>query len=150
MTGKELLDKLTESKTGAAKIEAAKNLLAAEPHQTGSQLYNAMSAAGFGDGTLAKAREFLGDEAPPPPEFVQQPFPVRAPVGGCDVQGRHYAAGQRVPAVVLKDATPAEIRSLHEDGNEAIELKPVDPKGGQADDGKKGQKPVDPKGGQAK
>lgn len=127
MTGQELFEKLRDSGTGETKLAICQRALAGDPKLTGAQLYNALAAGGAPEGTLQKARDFLGAEAPLPPEAAVQPFPVRAPVGGVTIQGREFAAGERIPASVVLKLTADETRSLHEDGPVPVKLRQVEP-----------------------
>ena len=124
MTGQDLLKALADTGTGASKLAAGAAILKADPSATALQFYNAMAAAGIAEGTLAKARSIMGDEAPPAPEAALPPFPVRAPVGGVSIGGRSFAAGQRIPGALLEKATLAEQRALHLDNE--VALRPVD------------------------
>jgi hypothetical protein len=113
MTGKELLDALKATGTGDAKLATAREVVRAKPDTSAMEIVECLRRSGAGEGTLVKCEDLLGVKIlAHGGEGARPLFPVRAPIGGCKVGGRQFAAGEIVPEDVLGHATPDEFQTL--------------------------------------
>src|SRR5262249_42017735 len=103
---------LADSGTGEGKLAPARELLKLRPDAPVSDVINSLRQGGAGPGTLRKVEDLLGVKLPTDVQAAHATFPVRSPLGGCQIGGQFFAAGSIIPTALVDAASPVEVQTL--------------------------------------